>query len=300
MVWDTIDHPDGDRIERWGGIAYSLAAAVAALPEGWRIRPIIKVGQDLAASVDGFLDTLPGLEDRSAIVPVPHPNNRVHLHYRDRHHRRECLTGGVPPWAWAELEPRLAGLDALFVNLISGFELELDTARRLRSVCAGPLYADLHSLLLERHGHNPRRERTLDRADEWLASFDLVQVNETELRLVAGDADPWDVAARAVRAGLGAVLVTRGPAGATVVAAGPGPRPWDRPGETPTRWEVPVERLHSGDPTGCGDVWGATCFVALMRGEPLLEAAAQANEAASRKLAYRGADGLHTFLRRGP
>jgi hypothetical protein len=54
----------------------------------------------------------------------------------------------VPPWRWAELEPLLDGLDALYVNLISGFELDLDAATRLRGAVPGPIYGDLHSLLL--------------------------------------------------------------------------------------------------------------------------------------------------------
>jgi sugar/nucleoside kinase (ribokinase family) len=48
--------------------------------------------------------------------------------------------------------------------------------------------------------------------------------------------------------------------------------------------------------TGCGDVWGATCFVALVRGQPLASALAAANRAAARNAEHRGADGLHTFL----
>jgi len=38
--------------------------------------------------------------------------------------------------------------DALYVNFISGHEMELDTARALRMGYRGPTYADLHSLFL--------------------------------------------------------------------------------------------------------------------------------------------------------
>ena len=299
MVWDRIDHPDAPPVERWGGITYSLAAAAAALPVGWSIRPIVKVGRDLAAEARAFLGTLPGLEGDAGVEVVDEANNRVHLRYRDRHHRDEHLTGGVPGWGWDELAPLLEGLDGLFVNLISGFELELDVAERLRAGFGGPVYADLHSLLLGRSASGPREPRPLAEPDRWLAAFDVVQVNEQELALVAGDESPDHVAERAVRHGLGALLVTRGPAGAAWIAGDDGPFP-RRADAAPRvrRGEVRVERAWgAGDPTGCGDVWGATCFVALMRGERLTAAMAAANRAASANVAHRGADGLYQHLR---
>ena len=297
MVWDRIEHPEAPVVERWGGIAYSLAAAAAALPDGWRIRPLIRIGDDLADAALDFLRGIPGLDLEPGILRTPHPNNRVHLRYRDRHHRLESLTGGVPPWTPEELLPRLDGVDHLFVNLISGFELELDTARRLRGVIPGLLYADLHSLLLDRTGEGHRRPRRLEDGREWAACFDYVQANEEELALAAGDEEPWTFA-RAV-AGDGptrAVLVTRGPRGAEWVArsaATPGTA-----GDPVVAGKAPLEDGWPGsDPTGCGDVWGATCFLRLVRGDTLEQAVRAANRAAARNVSHRGADGLYQHLK---
>lgn len=302
MVWDRIDHPDGERVERWGGIAYSLAAAAAALPADWVIRPIIKLGCDLAADARAFLEAVPGLELPGGVVEVDSPSNRVHLRYRDRHERQEVLTGGVPAWRWQELAEQLAGLDALYVNLISGFELDLESAQRLRGSVDGPVYGDLHSLILDRDPDGVRVPRRLERPHAWLAAFDIVQANEAELRLVAGPRDPEEMARDAIRGGVGAVLVTRGPAGATWYAGSGRARPWERPAESSAvsvrTGRVPVaEPRSTGDPTGCGDVWGATCFMALLTGEELEGAMRAANRAASRNVSHRGADGLHTHLR---
>lgn len=302
LVWDRIDHPDVEGSESWGGIAYSLAAAAAALPHGWTVRPIVKVGQDLARQADAFLDTIPRLERPGAVVVVPEPNNRVRLRYIDRDHRHETLSGGVPGWSWEELQPRLEGLDALFVNLIAGFELDLETARRLRTGFERPLYADLHSLLLGVAEDGGRVPRPLPERDAWLAAFDVVQANERELALVAGDDDPDRVARRAVHENGGAVLVTRGAAGASWYARSDAPWPWEqRGGAEPRVGRVPVEAPWTkGDPTGCGDVWGATCFVALLRGESLSAAMEAGNRAAGRNVDHRGAEGLYDHLRNQP
>lgn len=302
LVWDRIDHPDVPAAERWGGISYSLAAAAAALPAGWTIRPIVRVGEDLAGEARAFLDSVPGLEQPGGLVVVPEANNRVHLRYVDRDHRHETLTGGVSGWSWQELAPRLDGVDALFVNLISGFELDLETARRLRSGFHGPIYADLHSLLLGVAEEGSRVPRALPSREAWLQSFDVVQVNEGELALVAGDDDPDTVARRAVADHGGAVLVTRGRQGATWYAGSDRPTPWDYAGGEGARsGQVPLRTPWTeGDPTGCGDVWGATCFVALLRGERLGTAVAAANRAAGRNVDHRGAEGLYDHLRKQP
>ena len=88
MVWDTIVPLRGEPVERWGGIAYGLAAAAVALPEGWTARAIVRVGDDLA---DRAGELLAGLRriDTAGLLPVPEPNNRVELVYRSEAERTE-------------------------------------------------------------------------------------------------------------------------------------------------------------------------------------------------------------------
>jgi hypothetical protein len=302
MVWDRIDHPDGETVERWGGITYSLAAAVAAVPARWVVRPIIKLGSDLARRGRSFLASLPGL-DASAIVEVAEPNNRVHLRYWDRHHREEQLSGGVPGWSWWELEPHLDGLDGLYVNMISGFEMDSSVATTLGDRFGGPRYVDLHSLVLDVAEDGRRVPRSLEQRDVWLGAFDVIQVNQHELDLVAGDDDPRDVATSAVRNGAHAVLVTRGPLGADWFARSADVVwPLSDAGNGPIRSGTVdlAEPWTAGDPTGCGDVWGATCFARLRAGARLDAAMDAANRAAARNVDHRGADGLYEHLKADP
>jgi hypothetical protein len=129
IIWDTIigRDPAEAPVEEWGGIAYALAALDAALPPGWRIVPLVKVGSDLAPRAGAFLRTLPvAAEARFLEVPVANP--RVRLDYREGARRCEHLHGGVPPWTWAELGPMVLDLDALYVNFITGFECDLATS----------------------------------------------------------------------------------------------------------------------------------------------------------------------------
>jgi hypothetical protein len=127
-VWDVIYGRDPRElpVEEWGGITYALSALDAALADDWEIVPLVKVGDDLAVEARRFLRTLRRVAPDAAPIAVPYPNNRVELRYFSDERRSERLTGGVPGWSWLGLKPLLADLDALYVNLISGFELDAD------------------------------------------------------------------------------------------------------------------------------------------------------------------------------
>lgn len=314
MVWDRIYARDVrvEPVEEWGGISYALAAAVAARCDGWELVPIVKVGRDLEERAGQFLHSLPGLDLETGVRVVPEPNNRVELRYLDGARRTERLTGGVPPWRFEELGPILERLDALYINFISGFELELETMIRVRLAFQGPIYADIHSLLLGVAPGGRRVYRPLEAWRDWLRCFDIVQLNEDELSWLAQAwGDPWLFAAEVVGDAPRLLLATLGARGAAYVASPafrPDPLTWRTGGPLAELPELGVpgtariERVaivtepREGDPTGCGDVWGATCFSRLLAGESLEEAMRAANRAAARNIEHMGATGLHLHL----
>ncbi|MEE9576499.1 MAG: hypothetical protein V3W35_03735, partial [Gemmatimonadota bacterium] len=149
MVWDTIHQRDPGRsepVEEWGGICYSLSAYEATAPDGWELLPIIKVGGDLRERANEFLRGLGRIASLEGVRTVPERNNRVELFYRDRSRRCERLTGGVPGWSWDELAPLARSCDAVYVNFVAGWELDLPSAQGLRGGFRGPVYTDLHSI----------------------------------------------------------------------------------------------------------------------------------------------------------
>ena len=316
FVWDVIygRDPRDVPVEEWGGITYALGAMDAALPDDWEIVPLIKVGSDLAPNARDYLQTLRHVAPDAAPIEVPYPNNRVELHYHSDQRRSEVMHGGVPPWSWLGLRPLLRDLDALYINLISGFELDLETARLVRQHFAGPIYCDVHSLLLARHADGSRTLQPLPNVGEWMECFDLVQVNEDELHMMAPD--PMALAATAMARGVHSLVVTLGSRGAVYFAApgfdgiadtgrplhrGDKASPPSRPALGPVRTElVPSHQPpHTGvvDPTGCGDVWGATYFSRLVAGDSLTVAMRSAHRAAALNVAHRGATGLAAYLR---
>ncbi len=303
-IWMLEDLARGEPFQSWGGVAYSLASAAAARPEGWEIVPVVKVGRDLAAEARELLASLPGVAAGPSLVVVPEDNNRVELRYTDGAHRGERLTGGVPGWSWQELEPHVARLDALYVNFITGFEMGLADAEALRRAFAGPLYSDLHSLFLGCPGAGTRELRTLPEWERWAACFDGVQLNERELGTLGGAGEWTEDAGRVLDAGPSLAVVTLGAEGAAYArrAGFPSsPMEWTRVrGEVADAaveiGMVPPASAVDGDPTGAGDVWGLAFFCGLLGGLELEAAMRRAHEVAARKLAFRGASGLYAHL----
>jgi len=287
MVWDTIYGRDPARpaIEEWGGISYSLAALDATLGDDWQIVPLVKVGRDLAPRANEFLGTLHHVAPGARFLEVPAPNNRVTLRYYQTERRCEQMAGGVPPWTWPELGPQVRDLDAVYVNFISGYELDLDTAQLLRRGFSRFLYADLHSLFLGKEPDGTRVPQPLPDAPAWFGCFDVVQLNEEELAQLGPD--PLLVAAGALARGCQTLVVTLGPRGAAYFTGRP---------VRSARIAPDLVADPDGDPTGCGDVLGATVVASLVGGAPLEQALRVGTRMGARNVAHRGATGLRDHL----
>lgn len=291
MVWDTIHGRDPAQraVEEWGGISYALSALDATLPDDWQIVPLIKVGRDLAPKANEFLRTLHHTPQAARFVEVSEPNNRVTLRYESADRRCEQMSGGVPGWTWPELGPLVRDIDALYVNFISGYELNLETAQLLRRGFPHFIYADLHSLFLAKEPDGTRVPSPLPRAPAWFSCFNVVQLNEDEMAQLGPD--PLVTAADAMRQGCTAVCVTLGPKGAAYFAG------------TPIRTaRIGVPPVHQSvfpgitDPTGCGDVFGGAAAAALVAGSSIEEAVRAGTMLGTRNLSHRGATGLRDHL----
>jgi hypothetical protein len=325
LVWDLIygRDPLAPPVEEWGGIAYALAGLDASLDPDWEIVPLIKVGRDLSREAQQLLNTLTRLAPGARCVEVTAPNNRVVLYYQSSERRCERMAGGVPGWTWAELGPMVRDLDAVYVNFISGFEMCLGTAQALRHGFHGPLYADFHSLFLGMQQDGMRVLRPLEHPADWFGCFDLVQLNEDEMRQLSPD--PLSLSAQALDAGVSLLAVTLGPKGVAYVAAPgfdglagrrgggaagqrqhtsghmvPDNSPLSRRPAAPLSIRsalIKAPVVETLDPTGCGDVFGSSAFARLLAGASVEAALHHATRAAARNAGFRGASGLANHLR---
>ena len=165
--------------------------------------------------------------------------------------------------------------------------------------------------------------RPLQDAAAWLGCFDVVQLNEDEMRQLSPD--PLSLAADAIGAGTSLLIVTLAAKGAAYVAS-PGFDGWPderaggqadgavesdsrpltgtstacppiRPSAPLRSALIPAPAVDALDPTGCGDVFGAAAAARLFAGDSIEAAIRHANAMAARNAAFRGAGGLSRHLR---
>lgn len=308
LVWDEIHGRDplAPPVEEWGGIGYALAALEAALPTDWEVVPLIKVGHDLADRAGELLAGLNRMIPGGRPVIVPVKNNRVTLRYVSGDRRSERMSGGVPGWTWQELGPMLQGIDALHINFISGHELSLETAESVRRGFDGVISGDLHSLFLAILPDGMRQLQSLDERSRWFGCFDILQLNEDEMSQLGED--PMAISAAVLTAGVSQLNVTLGARGVAYVAR-PGfehfsdldrnRQPRQSSGLTARSARLAAPQVDAVDPTGCGDVFGATYLARLLAGESTLKALERALDAASRNATFHGVTGLSDHLRGG-
>jgi len=311
LVCDVIHGPPPtvEISEGWGGVAYGLSGLGAALDDDWEMVPIIKVGADVAEDARVWLCAVPGMCAEPSLCVVPEPNNRSELRYLSAEHRTEQMSGGVPGWTFEELRPLLdaALLDALYVNFLSGREVDLTTMQQIRAHFSGPIYVDLHMLLWHTDAVGRRSLHPLDHAASWCACFDFIQVNEDEMRMLAHDFEAC--ALLALHEGVLATFVTLGSRGVRYDAHAALRSLADRKAilqranadvdDEPAHGIQPPIPVPTGvriDPTGCGDVWGGTIFARLLAGDALPHALASANRAASHNAQSQGVVGLANRL----
>jgi hypothetical protein len=257
VVEDTIDRPGETTVRDMGGAYHSVIAMSVFLPDGTVAVPITAVGEDAIARVRADWERLARIS-LAGVHPVPAINNKVHLEYDAEGGRDETLTGGVPPLAWSALEPWTGRVSAWCWNFISGSEVERETFEKVKLHAAGPLHLDVHNLCFgpPREGR-PREHRPPEDWEGWVEGATWVQVNEIEAGLLHdGRAAPLPhdregaLATRVHALGAEGLLITRGARGATWL-----------PRRGPA-FEAPAGSEDAIDPTGCGDVFGAT-WVAL-------------------------------------
>lgn len=273
----TLDHPVHHAL---GGILYSYGAMERIMREASRedrFVPLTWLAEPDLPLLGTMLSRFRHMEREQGLWPTDVPTNRVFLVYDEHGERTANCPNALPALTEEELTPALlSSLDALFINMISGRDVSIDTLEAVLDTAeaAGKrpyVHLDLHALVLADlseagtpetptfgYRHEPRGVQNWKR---WLAMADSIQVNELEARWF-GDPeveseDELVAYVRNVRneLRLRSLIVTRAERGATLYDT--------RRDET---LHIPIPPLHVVEPTGSGDVFGAAYTYAMASG----------------------------------
>jgi adenosine kinase len=287
---DTITFLDGKVKKSFGGILYNILPLALSAPQNTVISPVCNLGSDIYKKVLSYLKRF-GNIDLSGISMVKEKNNHVHLFYDRRWHKKEILKNLVPKIEFHQFKPYLDS-DYLLINFISGFDINLDTLRKIKAKTHSPIFIDVHSLILGITKNGKRFFKAPALWREYLKIADIVQMNFKEMQIISGshlkpENEMKEFARTILNLGPDILLVTCGRKGAMLYY----------------KKEERIICYHSSalqvrdfvDPTGCGDVFSSGFLLAYLKTNDPELSCEYANFLAGMKSRFSG---IEEFLRR--
>ena len=146
---------------------------------------------------------------------------------------------------------RLNEFDGILINMITGFDIDLDQLKKIRQNFHGIIYMDVHTLSrgINHYGH--RGFRPIENFRQWAECVDIIQVNEFEIKTLSKKSEDNEIALEILSFGTRQLILTKGEQGAMVY--------YLQNGELNSILK-PVSRVSSGNKIGLGDVFGAVYF----------------------------------------
>jgi sugar/nucleoside kinase (ribokinase family) len=289
---DTIIFPSGRRRESFGGILYNLSALSGLGGKGIDIYPVCNLGYDAYNQTKEILNSFDNVR-LEGINKVRRKNNHAYLLVDAENQRQEILRNRVPALSFPQIKPFLDS-DFILVNFISGFDISLDTLKRIRKNTDAVIYMDVHSLTLGVAKDGRRFFRAPRGWRGYLEQADLVQTNLSELSVLSGKElgsvkDARDFGTYILSLRPKALLVTLGQKGALIIHK-------DRKAFKFKRYRgIKVQGLK--DTTGCGDVFSAGFIVKYLHSQNLIRSLDFANRVAAEKCKISGVERVANLMR---
>lgn len=287
---DTITFPNGKVKKSFGGILYNILPFALLTPQNMVISPVCNLGSDICKKVFSYLKRFDNI-DLSGISIVKKKNNHVHLFYDRRWHKKEILNNLVPQIEFSQIEPYLNS-DCLLINFISGFDIDLNTMRKIKKKSDSRIFMDVHSLILGIKKNGQRFFKVPDLWREYLKIADIVQMNFKEMQIISGSYlksknDLKGFAQTILNLGPDILLVTCGRKGALL---------YYKIGKKIVSYRVSASPVRDFvDPTGCGDVFSSGFLLSYLKTNDPELSCEYANFLAGMKSSFSG---IEEFLRK--
>jgi len=136
------------------------------------------IGSNAKSSyLDSFLAST-NISD-AGIITINQKNSSATLKILSGSKRQEFFYDAFPPLSMEMIKPYL-NCDLLIINMVSGWDIHLDTLRSIRSVYDGIICLDLHSLVTKVNADGSRTAQKPDEFENWIQMADIIQMNENE------------------------------------------------------------------------------------------------------------------------
>lgn len=240
-----------DTYHKPGGLFYTTAGMLNIIDDNAQIFPVTTIQEkysDILLPVYGKVRN--DFISRDKVMPV------VHLTIKEigeREERYENLTDKLLIDSLLE-----SGIifDGILINMITGFDIDLEDLTKIRNKFDCPVYLDVHSLARGIDDENKRFFREIPDKKMWLSNVDIVQANEYELECLSSVPGELNKAKEILANGIGSLIITKGNEGAVLYTGK----------DEIIRYYVTADKNSGSNAVGCGDIFGAAFFYSYICG----------------------------------
>lgn len=257
-----------------GGVLYSVVSLAVIADPSDEIYPIMNLGADEYENITSFLSGYKNIK-LDFINKTEHKTRVVNLYYKTIntdnldnriYDREESSTEPTLPIDYEYIKDGLFKIDALLINMVSGVDITIDTLKKIRSDAMNNKYIhiDLHNIVMKTYTDGQRVQGKVENWIEWCSNSDSIQMNETEIKAMAGEElNEYEIADRILCSDNSkkpkTIVITRGRGGVTMYSKTEKNTVREKYFEIDRTDLQAIERNNSVDSTGCGDVF-ASCF----------------------------------------
>jgi adenosine kinase len=269
-------------IESFGGIFYNVHILSQLAPQA-TILPVSYVGEDVLETVNAILDKIPNVE-KTGLIPLPQTNHKVILEYASPLKRNEKALFPFPTLKWDHIKSFLNS-DMIVVNMITGWDIDLETFEKLCRDHHHKVYLDFHYLATTIDKLGRRVPHVPENLEKWLSGPRFLQMNEEEFETLNVNKLSEKEFFNTYLQDDQVLMISKSNKGVSVV--------YHKGGITGERHYPAYKIPKLVDSTGCGDAFGAAFVVKFLETGDILASVEYGNLVAAANATLRGTNEMY-------
>lgn len=167
--------------------------------------------------------------------------------------------------------------DGIFINMVTGFDINLKQMEEVRKEFSGLIYFDVHTFSRGVRDDLKRNFRRIPGFDKWAKNIDVLQVNEEEIQTISDEINEIDIVQEMFSYGIKILIVTKDEHGARAY--------FIEENEIKSVF-ISAIKVKVLNKVGCGDVFGAVFFYNYIRKADIIDSLIAASFAAGVSTTY--------------
>lgn len=271
-----IIHKNEQELLSYGGIIYSIIGFLTVSTGEDEFFPVFQIQDEHYNKYLEIVNTFKQIK-KDFIIQNNSPINTVHLFFEGETLNFECYQSRAEKIQIDLIAKSIQPDSHFYINMISGFELELHDLEFIRKNFNGKIYFDFHTLTRGINEEGKRFYRPIENWRNWVSNCDVIQLNELEMQNLSPEKlNEEEFAHEAIKAGCKVVNITKGSKGATSY--------FFENDIIKVLNQYPEQNLILKNNIGCGDIFGAVFSYNYFRNEKIETCLKEAVKISSRRI----------------